>query len=121
MTKILAVDDDKFVLSIIDRQLKALGYSNVTTLADPLKALELLASKPDGFDFLLLDLNMPEIDGIQFMRRLPEDFTGKIVIISGEDDDVRDWSSKFGVRRNLQIIGQLPKPPKKEDLEELLG
>ena len=68
--KILAVDDDKTILSLLRATLRKAGF-DVTTLADPQRFWELLrALKPD---IVLLDYDMPEVTGLDLLRVLRSD------------------------------------------------
>ena len=64
---ILIVDDDPQVARLCEIILKQAGYS-VATVEDGRKALEALTTL--DFDVILLDLVMPEMDGLEFLREL---------------------------------------------------
>ncbi len=63
---ILAVDDDPVVLDLIEAVLTENYCVRATT--DPRTALDWL--EEDDFDLLLIDLGMPELDGVQVIRRV---------------------------------------------------
>lgn len=69
--KALVVDDSKAIRSIIGKHLKALGFEVVEADSgiDALVALK----KMGGADIALLDWNMPEMDGFEFLRRVRAD------------------------------------------------
>ncbi len=72
--KILAVDDDSFILELLTMICARSGYPDVTTAASGQKALKLLNADNGTFDCLLLDINMPEINGIDLcglVRAIP--------------------------------------------------
>ena len=64
--KILVVDDDSSVQTILLEMLQSLGHE-VTCTADGNEALTLLQA--NHYDILLLDLNLPNMDGIEVLRR----------------------------------------------------
>lgn len=67
--RILLVDDDRLVLTIMGRELEAAGYA-VATAENGAAALE-LASRQD-FDLAVLDIRMPGMSGIEAARILRE-------------------------------------------------
>jgi signal transduction histidine kinase/CheY-like chemotaxis protein len=65
--KILVVDDETDICDLCVRSLQRYGYE-VTATTKPLQALDMLRQME--FDLLLLDVRMPEISGIEVMRRV---------------------------------------------------
>ena len=65
--RILVVDDDLAVRRSIDRALRLEGYE-VLTVASGGEALESLAQTPS--DALILDLGLPDVDGLTVCRRM---------------------------------------------------
>jgi len=66
MPDILVIDDDPNILAVIQTRLEANGYG-VETRQDPLKALESLRERE--FDVIVTDVRMPQIDGMELLRR----------------------------------------------------
>lgn len=67
--KILAVDDDPFILELIPMISAKAGFSEVTPAASGEQALRLLADTDMDFDCLLFDISMPGMDGIELCRQ----------------------------------------------------
>lgn len=67
MAKILIVDDDPDILTVIQRLLETDGHESVTA-EDGLKALELVKRQP--FDLIISDLRMPSMDGMSLLREV---------------------------------------------------
>lgn len=67
MMKLLIVDDEPAVLSALRRELRGLfaGSLQVETCDDPARALTLV--RDQGFDIVISDLRMPEVDGLLFL------------------------------------------------------
>ncbi len=79
---ILVVDDDVRMTQSVRELLAAYGYSSMTAGGGE-EALRVLAEH--DIDLMLLDLNMPGVDGYQVMRQVSEHHPGTdIVVISGE-------------------------------------
>jgi CheY-like chemotaxis protein len=85
--RVLAVDDDEANLRVLRRLLQRAGCTQVETTSDP-TAAEGMAER-FGPDLVLLDLNMPEMDGFEVLRRLhsADGPRPRVVVLSGEDAD----------------------------------
>jgi CheY-like chemotaxis protein len=68
--KILAVDDDPDFLSVFRTVLQGLGYNDLATAGSGEEALELIGRAATGFDCMILDIQMPDMDGIELCRRI---------------------------------------------------
>lgn len=69
MTKALVADDSRAVRMILVRTLKQLGYE-VQEAANGREALEAIEAGNSGVKLLLADWNMPEINGLDLLKRL---------------------------------------------------
>ena len=67
--KILAVDDDPVILDLLTELVTSFGNHEVTTADSPFKALRLL-DEDIVFDCVLLDIQMPLMDGVELCRRI---------------------------------------------------
>lgn len=84
--KILVVDDSRTLRRILTLSLKNLGLTNVIEATNGLEAVEAIRSQP--VDLLLLDLEMPELDGLGVLEILKKDEEHKmlpVIVISGAD------------------------------------
>lgn len=70
MTKILLVDDSKFLRLATERALARAGY-NVTSATDGEQAVEL--AREDHPDLILLDMLLPKVPGPEVLKRLKKD------------------------------------------------
>ena len=68
--KILIVDDQEANILLLERMLRSAGYDSLTTTTDPLQVCELHLK--NRYDLILLDLEMPGMDGFQVMEGLKE-------------------------------------------------
>jgi EAL domain-containing protein (putative c-di-GMP-specific phosphodiesterase class I)/CheY-like chemotaxis protein len=119
---ILIVDDDSFALKVHAHMVESMGWKNLVCFESASEALDFIDSKPESSDLVLLDVNMPKMDGIEFVRRLVErNFTGAIVLISGESGRLVQSIVALGREHGLTIIGQLEKPAGKKGLQEILA
>ena len=119
--KVLLVDDDSFQLEMISGVLGELGVLHVTPATSGEQALQKLSGK-HGFDLLLLDLHMPRMDGFKFMESVAKvGFTGALIIVSGQSDDVMHAASMVAKLRRFTLLGTVPKPVGRSALSALLS
>ena len=62
--RILAVDDDQIALDILGSSLEDAGYRDFVVALSGADALEAIRATDRPFDIFLLDIQMPDIDGI---------------------------------------------------------
>ncbi|WP_189989855.1 HD-GYP domain-containing protein [Thalassobaculum fulvum] len=67
-TPILAIDDEQTNLKLLDKMLRAEGYTRLTLLDDPRRTIDAYRETSPGL--ILLDLNMPHLDGYAVMAQL---------------------------------------------------
>lgn len=119
---ILLIDDEPFILDLTTRILKKLGYENLSTAADGQSALIRLVTSDKNPDLIICDMNMPGMDGIEFMRRANEArFDGGFILLSGEDQRILESAFEFATAYDLNMLGVLVKPLKPEPMEQLIG
>ncbi|MBR4143923.1 MAG: response regulator transcription factor [Lachnospiraceae bacterium] len=85
-TNIIVVEDDRQIRKLMQTTLSANGY-NVECVSDGGQAI--LALTTNKFDIVLLDLGLPDIDGITVIKKIREWSSIPIIVISarGEDSD----------------------------------
>jgi CheY-like chemotaxis protein len=67
--RLLIVDDDPLLVKLNKRQLERFGY-RVDAVTESNRALQMLASDPEGYQLLITDLAMPDLSGRQLIARL---------------------------------------------------
>lgn len=109
--RVLVVDDDRVILSIIAETLGAEGYE-VTVAADGFEALEYLNGPGARPEVIILDLMLPRMDGVAFALALEECGQGEgipIVVVSGA-------VSAVDQARQIGASALVPKPFDLDDL-----
>jgi two-component system chemotaxis response regulator CheY len=71
-TKILSVDDSATMRRMVGRTVAVLGYT-LLEAANGLEALDVLARERDEVALVILDVNMPELDGETTLQRIKGD------------------------------------------------
>ncbi len=68
--KILLVDDSKTMRNIQKKALTALGEVTFGEAGDGVEALSVIAATPGGFDLAMVDWNMPNMNGIDLIKKI---------------------------------------------------
>lgn len=83
--RIMVIDDDPMSVAIMEEMLEERGFNTVTSITDPRLAVEKYAAFTP--DLVLLDLNMPHLDGFAVMERLKKiDNHLPILVLTADDD-----------------------------------
>lgn len=119
--RVLVIDDESFVRNLTVRILGNLGYTKVVTAENGAQAVEKLIGSAEPFDLVICDLNMPKMDGVEFLRHAAlQNFNGGVVFVSGEDERIMDSARDLARVYDLNILGVMPKPMSPEKLRALL-
>ncbi|MBA84688.1 response regulator [Thalassobius sp. S69A] len=89
--KILAVDDDPMVLDLLKGSLPPAGYPDVTTANSAAEAMEIVQNADRPFDCFLLDIQMPQMSGIElcdWIRYIPDYADVPILMVTAMSDKV---------------------------------
>lgn len=117
----IIVDDSKSIRAVLDAALNQLGVTNISHCSTGQEALSMINTRPNYFELLFVDLNMPEMDGMELIRHLgTQEFTGSIVIISGMEIRVINLASEIARQNKVHLIGNIVKPIDLEDLQHIL-
>ncbi|HYW49599.1 MAG TPA: ATP-binding protein [Gemmatimonadaceae bacterium] len=119
-TRVLYVDDDQLIVSLVSRLLSRSGCI-VTGHGNAQEALDEILQRPDAFDVVITDFNMPELSGLDIARAVrqvrPE---LPIVITSGYiSAELQEQADRLGIhemlykpdlaRRLLQVVRAIPR------------
>ena len=119
--KILVLDDEPFMLRLLGRILQNLGFSAVATADNGLTALAQLDSPTTRPELILMDINMPHMDGVEFVRHLVErQFAGGLILVSGEDERVLQSVEKLVRAHQIAVLGRISKPVTPQRLGALI-
>ena len=115
------LDDEPFMLELLAHMLIVLGFTSVTTCDNGAEALESFDAPGNPPDLILVDLNMPQMDGIEFVRKLVEqNYAGSLILVSGEDERLLQMAEKLVEAHRIPVLGHLHKPVSLAGLTMLL-
>jgi len=121
-TGIVLLDDDPFMLKLLTQMLAQLGYTRVTACDSGQKALTQVRETREVVDLIFLDINMPGMDGVEFIRRLVEcQYGGSVILVSGENSRILESVEKLIGAHRLIALGCLQKPVKPDELARLMS
>ena len=116
--RVLIMDDDQRICRIIRRVADNLGVESFAT------------SNPEHFDsaylsfepnMILLDLQMPKLDGVELLRKLADRHSrAAIILLSGMDKSVLETTNQLGKSLGLNMAGFLSKPMDIDDVKQIL-
>lgn len=108
---VLVVDDDPIMSVLAESFFQGRGANSIWTAQNGKQAIDVLSKRGGEIDFMLIDLNMPEFDGIQFLRHLKNSgYSGPFAIISGESGAVIKSAESLARAHDLNLLGSLHKP-----------
>jgi class 3 adenylate cyclase len=84
--KVLVVDDSRTLRRLLIRELNSIGITNISEAADGVEALEKI--RAEAFDLMLLDMEMPEMDGLETLKAIkssPELSYLPVIVVSGSE------------------------------------
>jgi EAL domain-containing protein (putative c-di-GMP-specific phosphodiesterase class I)/ActR/RegA family two-component response regulator len=114
---ILVIDDDSDIGELVCATAQAMGFQCTVTI----DAKTFLESLSADTTLILLDLMMPEMDGIELLRLFGKrKYKAGIILMSGADMRTIEAAGQFAQVLGLSIIGHLQKPFQQAELEEVL-
>jgi response regulator of citrate/malate metabolism len=119
---VLIVDDDTFFHAVLGQMLAVLGIDTIHTASNGNEALRVLKALPRPTDYLICDVFMPDMDGIEFLDVLAQKkYAGHVVLVSGMNMDMMVVARDVAVGNGLNVLGAFVKPVKADVLAHVLG
>jgi len=119
ISHIYILDDEQEQTKLLSRIIDQCGIPN--TSFSRAKQFFQIIKHYEKNSILLLDLNMPDIDGIEVMRKLAKHANPpKLILMTGHDSSVLHSAEKLGKAHQLEIITSFNKPIDIDGLEALL-
>jgi CheY-like chemotaxis protein len=118
---VMIIDDDEFQIEFVTEQLQELGVVHIIKAnggQSGLASFDVCQAKPD---LLICDIQMPDIDGFEFIKAMSErNFIGGLILMSGEGARVLYSASLVAQLSRQNFLGTIEKPVQKEALEQAI-
>jgi len=115
--KVYLVDDDESYLELMHDMVDAAGFNSYCYSS----GFHFLQAPITNNDLVILDLNMPEKDGIEVMRDLADKKISPVfILVSGFDERVLHSAKQLAESRNLRVAEILCKPIETEEFIDIL-
>jgi putative two-component system response regulator len=109
---IMIIDDEPLNIKVAGKYLKMAGYERISSTSDSTTAMEAIARVDP--DVILLDIMMPEIDGLQILSRIRADYRWRylpvLILTAARDQEIKQKALLLGA------TDFLPKPIDPNDL-----
>ncbi len=116
--RLLLIDDEPQLAAFVAKAADLSGYAPQIADGDKDFRDQFDADRPA---LIVIDLGMPDSDGVELLRFLAErGFDGPVLIISGFDRRVLDSAFRLGEALGLHMVGPLEKPTRLEAIEDIL-
>ncbi len=99
--RVLIVDDSEMVRNFHSYILKDAGF-DVQTAADGAQAIEMFLQSP--FDLIVTDINMPQMDGLTFIKRVRGVDQNIPIIIISTEDEAEDKQQGYDAGANVYLV-----------------
>ncbi len=115
---VMVVDDEVFAQKYVTRVLENIGIREIATADNGAEAIEMLEARKEDLDLIICDIEMPEMDGYELIRRIrygtvPKFKDVPIVVLTGVDSEKNVRQARI-----LKIDGFVVKPANAELFEK---
>ena len=108
--RLLQVDDDPIFNAVCERHFGGRTDLEFTQFNNVAQAERRLMESPP-VDVLMLDLSLPDRDGIEFLSTVKQlNFTGRLILVSSQPRSVIDMAATLATSLGLNLVLQLEKP-----------
>lgn len=118
---ILVVEDDQAINDLAVRSIEKIDGCVCTSVARGYDGLLAIADNDEPFEIIVLDLSLPDVDGLEFIRRLAEtNFSGSIIVASGHSPAVLQSAKRLAAYHGFAVLETLQKPFSPKQLKHII-
>jgi EAL domain-containing protein (putative c-di-GMP-specific phosphodiesterase class I) len=115
----LIIDDDPAIAELVANAARSSGFEAIAT-TDPAEFKTLMEEDPAGL--VVLDLQMPDVDGIELLRHLAEsDASPGVILMSGAEGRIVAAAERLARQYDLNVRAVMRKPFRLAELRNVLG
>lgn len=118
---VLVVDDDEISLDVARELLLLIGVARVHVALGGALGLNALRQL-ERVDMVVVDIYMPDMDGIEFISELVScRYGGKVIMVSAGDGDTLSMAQEIAQGQGIEVVAAMAKPLKKAHLAQAMG
>jgi len=117
---VLIIDDSAVMRKILERSVRQarMQIGNVVEASDGVEALKRLGEAGDGIGLIFCDVNMPNMDGLEFLKQVKDADFRKVPVVMVTTEGTE---AKVMQALSLGAAGYIRKPFTAEQMQEVLG
>lgn len=108
---VLIVDDDNYQRGLLEKMMSMIGVGDIHQSESALHALQFISTAKKQPDIIITDLDMPDIDGMDFLHQLGDkNIDSAVLIVSGKERSILRSVELMAEEYGLTVLGSLSKP-----------
>jgi CheY-like chemotaxis protein len=120
--RVLVVDDDPLVPSIMRAHFLSSGASTCDMASNGQHALDLFCANPAGYDLVVCDISMPQMDGIELISALHhQGYAGWLGVITSQHPTLGRTALNIAESYGMRVAGVGRKPLDRQTLDKFLN
>jgi CheY-like chemotaxis protein len=122
LPSVLIIDDDEFSRAMLRKVLTSLGVSDIHDAVNGLDGLRVLNRLETPPDFMICDVFMPDMDGIEFVGALVKlQYEGGLLLVTGGNIGMLEVANEIAQIQGLNVLGTFTKPVLAQALGRAMG
>ena len=120
--RVLIVEDSQEIIDLARRTISRIEGCVLDGALNGYDGLLAIATAAEPYDLIVLDLTLPDIDGLEFLRRLAERaFDGAIILASGHNETVLAAAKRLAEIHGFSVLTVLQKPYAPSALRQIVA